>query len=151
MYQALKWIHVLTAIVALGANITYIIWLTQANKSPDSLLFTLRTIKILDDRIANPAYVLSLLTGLGMVFVSGWSLTASWLLLSSVLYTLVVIIGLGGYSRTLNQQILVVESGGAFSVDYAALSRRGQVLGLIIIALVVIIVYLMVVKPPLWG
>ncbi len=85
MYLALKWIHVLRAIVALRANITYIIWLTRVNKSPESLIFTLRTIKILDDRIANPAYVLSLLTGLGMVFVSGWSLTTPWLLLSSVL------------------------------------------------------------------
>jgi uncharacterized membrane protein len=151
MYQALKWVHVLTAIVALGANITYIIWLTRVNTSPESLIFTLRTIKILDDWVANPAYVLSLLTGLGMVFVSGWSLTTPWLLLASILYILVAIIGLGGYSRTLNQQIAVVENGGAFSVDYAALSRRGQVLGLIIIALVVIIVYLMVIKPPLWG
>jgi len=71
MYQTLKWIHILSAIVALGANITYIIWLTQVSKSPDSLLFTLRTIKLLDDRIATPAYVLSLLTGLGMIFVSG--------------------------------------------------------------------------------
>ena len=151
MYQTLKWIHILSAIVALGANITYIIWLTQVSKSPDSLLFTLRTIKLLDDRIATPAYVLSLLTGLGMIFVSGWSLTTPWLLLSSVLYTLVVIIGLGGYSRTLNQQIALVESDGAFSVNYESLYRRGQVLGLIIITLVIIIVYLMVTKPSLWS
>jgi len=78
-------------------------------------------------------------------------LTTPWLLLSSVLYTLVVIIGLGGYSRTLNQQIALVESDGAFSVNYESLYRRGQVLGLIIITLVIIIVYLMVTKPSLWS
>lgn len=151
MYLALKWIHILAAIVALGTNLTYSIWLTRVNKSPDSLLFTLRTIKILDDRIANPAYVISLLTGLSMVFVSGWPITTPWLLLSTILYTFIVIIGLGGYTPTLNQQIATVEQGGALSLEYNALAKRGQMLGIILGVLVVTIIYLMVVKPPLWS
>ncbi len=151
MYLTLKWIHVLAAVVALGTNLTYSIWLTKGSKSPDALLFTLRTIKILDDRMANPAYVLSLISGLGMVFVSGISIMTPWLLLSLILYTAVVIIGLGGYTPTLKHQIAVVEQSGAFSTDYTALARRGQILGIILGVLVVSIIYLMVVKPPLWG
>lgn len=151
MYLTLKWIHVLAAVIALGTNITYSIWLTQIHKSPDSLLFTLRTIKILDDRIANPAYIVSLFSGLGMVFVGGLSMTTPWLLLSFILYVIVVAIGLGGYTPTLNRQIAVVEQGGALSAEYAALSRRGQILGIVLGVLVVSIIYLMVVKPPLWG
>ena len=65
MYLTLKWIHVLAAVVALGTNLTYSIWLTQIHKSPDSLLFTLRTIKILDGRIANPAYLILLACSAG--------------------------------------------------------------------------------------
>ena len=151
MYLTLKWIHVLAAIVALGTNITYSIWLTRVNNSPESLLFTLRTIKVLDDRVANPAYILSLLSGLGMVFVSGWPITTPWLLLSLVLYTIVVIIGLGGYTPTLNKQIATVEAGGALSTEYADITKRGQMLGIVLGILVVSIIYLMVVKPPLWG
>ncbi len=151
MYLALKWIHVLAAVIALGTNLTYSIWLTQIYKSPDSLLFTLRTIKILDDRLANPAYIISLISGLGMVFVAGLSITTPWLLLSLILYVTVVIIGLGGYSLTLKKQIAVVEGSGALSAEYAALARRGQMLGIILGILVVSIIYLMVAKPLLWG
>lgn len=151
MYLTLKWIHVLAAVVALGTNLTYSIWLTQIHKSPDSLLFTLRTIKILDGRIANPAYIVSLLSGLGMVFVGGLSMTTPWLLISFILYVIVVAIGLGGYTPTLNKQIAVIEQGGVLSAEYAALSRRGQILGVVLGVLVVSIIYLMVVKPPLWS
>ena len=151
MYLALKWIHVLAAVIALGTNLTYSIWLTQIHKSPDSLLFTLRTIKILDDRLANPAYIISLISGLGMVFVADLSITTPWLLLSLILYVVVVILGLGGYSPTLKRQIAVVEGGGALSAEYASLARRGQMLGLVLGVLVVAIIFLMVAKPPLWG
>jgi hypothetical protein len=56
LYLLLKWLHVLAAIVAIGANVTYGIWIARASRNPDVLPFTLRGIKLIDDRIANPAY-----------------------------------------------------------------------------------------------
>ncbi|RPI52111.1 MAG: DUF2269 family protein, partial [Chloroflexi bacterium] len=53
-----------------------------------------RTVKLLDDRMANPAYILSLITGLAMVFMGEWPLTTPWILLSLVLYVLLVLVGL---------------------------------------------------------
>jgi hypothetical protein len=61
-YSILKWVHVLMAITALGANITYGLWLSRAARESGHLSFTLRGIKALDDRIANPAYGLLLIT-----------------------------------------------------------------------------------------
>ena len=150
-YLFLKWIHVLAAVVALGTNLTYTIWLLRANHNPESLLFTLRTIKLLDDRVANPAYVVSLITGVGMVFVSGMSFTTPWLLLSLILYVLVVLIGLFGYTPTLARQIRAAENGVGYAAAYTAVARRATILGGIIVGLVIIIVLLMVMKPPLWG
>ena len=69
LYLLLKWLHVLAAIVALGANLTYGIWIAHASRHPEALSFTLRSIKLIDDRVANPAYGLLLVTGLLMVFV----------------------------------------------------------------------------------
>jgi uncharacterized membrane protein len=149
MYLTLKWIHILAAIIGLGTNLTYSIWLTRVNRHPDSLLFILRTVKILDDRMANPAYVLSLLSGLGMVFVSGMSFSIPWLSLSLGLYVVVVILGLFGYTPILNRQIWAVESGDM--EVYTAVARRGALLGIALGILVVAITFLMVVKPPLWG
>lgn len=55
-YALLKFLHVLFAIVALGANATYGVWLTTAGRDPAQLGFALRGVKLLDDRFANPAY-----------------------------------------------------------------------------------------------
>jgi uncharacterized membrane protein len=151
LYLFLKWLHVLSAIVALGTNLTYGIWLTQATRSPETLLFTLRTVKILDDRLANPAYIFSLITSLAMVYVGGLSLWTPWLLLAVVLYVAAVLLGIFGYSPILNRQIELVESTGPGTEAYIAVARRGTMLGILLGILAVSIVYLMVTKPQLWG
>jgi uncharacterized membrane protein len=69
LYVLLKWLHVLAAIVAVGSNITYGMWMTHASRNPESLPFTLHGIQLIDDRVANPAYGVLLVTGLLMVVV----------------------------------------------------------------------------------
>jgi hypothetical protein len=59
LYPILKWLHILSAIVAFGANLTYGLWLFRVEKNRASLLFTLRTVKIMDEWMANPSYVLA--------------------------------------------------------------------------------------------
>src|SRR5512144_2182601 len=105
LYLLLKWLHVLSAIVAVGANITYGIWIARASRNPDFLPFTLRCIKLIDDRLANPAYGALLITGLLMVFTVRFPLTTPWLLTALVLYVLVALVGLFGYTPTLRRQI----------------------------------------------
>ena len=148
-YLLLKWVHVLAAIVAVGANVTYGIWIARASRNPDVLPFTLRGIKLIDDRVANPAYGMLLITGLLMVFVSPFSLTTPWLLTALVLYVLVVLVGLLGYTPTLRRQIQLLDSEGFSSPNYQALARRGTILGVALAVLVIVIVFLMVVKPAL--
>jgi uncharacterized membrane protein len=151
LYLLLKWLHVLAAIVALGANLTYGIWMARASRHPEALSFTLRSIKLIDDRVANPAYGFLLVTGLLMVFVVPLPLTTPWLLTGLVLYILVVLVGLLGYTPTLRRQIQFLESEGFQSPTYQAVARRGTMLGAILVFLVIVLVYLMVVKPGLWG
>ena len=151
LFLLLKWLHVLSAIVAVGANVTYGIWLTRASRSPDVLPFTLRTIKLIDNRIANPAYGLPLITGLSMTFVLPLPLTTPWLLMALVLYIVLVLVGLLGYTPTLRRQIQVLDSKGFGSSSYQALARRGTMLGVALAILVMVIVFLMVMKPGLWA
>ncbi len=151
LFLLLKWVHVLAAIVAVGANITYGIWITRASRDPAVLPFTLRGVKLIDDRLANPAFGLLLLTGLTMAFVLPLPLTTPWLLTALVLYVFLVLIGLLGYTPTLRRQIQVLDSEGVASASYQALARRGTMLGAVLGVLVIIIVFLMVVKPGLWG
>src|SRR3989442_7188096 len=68
LYVVLKFIHILSAITAVGANITYGLWDSRSQADPAHLRVTLHGINVLDDRIANPASRGLLLTGLLMVF-----------------------------------------------------------------------------------
>ena len=151
LFSILKWLHVLGAIVAVGANATYGIWLARASRSTEFLPFTLRTIRLIDNWLANPAYGLQLITGLLMAFVLPLPLTTPWLLVSLILYAVLVLVGLGGYTPTLRRQIQLLESEGFQSSNYQALARRGTILGIVLAVLAIAIVFLMVVKPGLWA
>jgi uncharacterized membrane protein len=146
-FQFLKFIHVLLAIVAVGFNASYGIWLARAANAPQATQsHVLRTIKFLDDRIANPAYVLLLLTGLFMIVSAGIPVRL-WIALSIGLWLVLVVVGLGVYTPTLREQIRVLESEGPGSEEYQRLSSRGRTLGIVLGIIVVVIVFLMVTKP----
>lgn len=149
-YTILKFVHVVLAIVAVGANITYGVWLSRAGREPGHLAFALRGIKVLDDRFANPAYVLLLITGLAMVHFGKLSLTTPWLLVSLILYIVMIGVGFLGYTPLLRKQIAVLEASGPTSPEFRALSARGQRLGIMLAVLVIAIVFLMTTKPALW-
>lgn len=152
LFPIVKWLHILAAIVAVGANITYGVWLARASRQPEVLPFTLRTIKLIDDRMANPAYGFLLLTGLIMVFTVPIPLSRTpWLQVALVFYILLVLLGLLGYTPTLRRQIQLLESEGAASPAYQAMARRGRSIGILLAVAVLIITYLMVVRPQLWG
>jgi len=70
LFTLLKFLHVLLAITAVGANVTYGVWLSRAARDPRHLPFALRGVKMLDDRLANPAYALLLVTGVAMIYAA---------------------------------------------------------------------------------
>jgi uncharacterized membrane protein len=150
-YVLVKWIHVLMAITALGANITYGVWLTRAAREPQHLAFALRGVKMLDDRVANPAYGILLITGMAMAGMGRIPLTTPWFLTGLILYVILVVIALAGYTPTLRRQIQALEAGGPNTTEYQAFAARATRLGIVLAIIAVIIVFLMVTKPALWG
>ena len=147
-FQLTKFIHVLLAIVAVGFNASYGIWLARAASAPQATQsHVLRTIKFLDDRIANPAYGLLLVTGLFMVFNTGIPVSTPWIALAIGLWLVLIFVGLGVYTPTLRDQIRVLESEGPASAEYQRLAARGRSVGILLGIIVIVIVFLMVVKP----
>jgi uncharacterized membrane protein len=147
LFNALKFVHILLAITAVGFNASYAIWLQRAKRSPEHELFALRGVKFLDDRIANPAYGLLLLTGLLMVLLSGLRLTTFWIAAAIALWLIAMISGLALYTPTLRRQIAALEASGAHSAEYRALDQRSTVYGIAIAVVVLLILLLMVFKP----
>lgn len=148
-YEVIKFLHVLLAIVAVGFNATYGVWLARAAREPEHEAFTLRGVKFLDDRFANPAYALLLVTGLLMVWVGDLDLTQFWIVAALILYAIAVGLGLLVYTPTLREQIAVLQTSGAASAEFRSLSGRGRTLGIVLGVDVIVIVFLMVTKPTL--
>jgi len=150
LFLIIKWIHILSAITAVGANATYAIWFARASRDPKILPFVLHTIKRIDDWVANPCYGLLLLTGLTMAFIVPIPLTTPWLLTALILYALATLLGMAGFVPVFKRQIHLLESEGVDSPNYQAMVKWSRVLGITTGVLVIIITFLMVVKPALW-
>ncbi len=149
LYSFLKFLHVLMAVVAVGFNASYGIWLARAAKEPQHAPHVLRGIKILDDRFANPAYALLLVLGLAMVWEAGIPLSTFWIAASLVLYVVLVVLAIAVYSPALRQQVALAEGGRADSDEYRQVAKRGGAIGGILAAIVVVIIFFMVTKPTL--
>src|SRR4030081_737110 len=132
LYLILKFVHVLLAIVAVGFNLSYPIWLTRAQREPEHALYVLRGIKVLDDRFANPAYALLLVLGWAVTFMAGIPLSTLWV--AAALTLGVVLVGGGGavYAPMLNRQTAGPETSGPTSPDYNRLAQRGSVVGILL-------------------
>jgi uncharacterized membrane protein len=148
VFTIVKWVHILMAIIAVGFNATYGVWLARAARSPEHELYTLQNIRVLD-RIANLAYALLLVTGVWMVAISPFELTTFWILAALVLYALALVLGIAVYSPLLRKQRAALEEGRRDTAEYRRLATRNRVIGIILGIDVVAIVFLMVTKPTL--
>ncbi len=77
--------------------------------------------------------------------------TTPWLLAAIVLYALVLGVGLLGFTPVLRRQIAALERRGPESREWQMLAARSGLLGIFVSILVLLIVFLMVTKPALWG
>jgi uncharacterized membrane protein len=148
-YLPLKLVHVVSAIVAVGTNVTYFVWLAAMKDRPAAeQSFALVTIKKLDSRLANPAYTVLPLTGVIMIVVSdGVELTTFWILAAIVLYALVGVMAGVFFAPSLRRQTEQVATDASGSPAYEAAARRTRTTGLLTMLPVAGILYLMVMKP----
>ena len=98
LFIVLKFLHVLFAIIAVGFNAA----LRPADRprqrragTDDRVMrFALRTVKVMDDYVANPCYVLLLITGVGMVHAAGYPWSLMWIHGSLALLVIIAVLGL---------------------------------------------------------
>ena len=142
----LKVVHILAAIVAVGSNVTYAFWLARAGRDRERLVFTIEGIRRLDSRIANPAYIVVLLSGLGMVALGAFSFTTGWIVAAIVLYVVLVVVGIAFFSPAIKRQLDEAQRD-PLSPAYAAAASRSNLFGIGTLVVVIVIVVLMVTKP----
>jgi uncharacterized membrane protein len=148
LFLIVKWIHILSAITALGANFTYPVWLRAAGSDAQSTQFALRGIAKVE-RMANGAYVLLLISGIAMMVLSGIPWGTPWVSISLALFILTGFMAGALYTPALRKQTALASK--PTSPEYLAAQERSQRIGILITLLVVAIEFFMTVKPALWG
>ncbi len=148
-YAITKVVHVTLAIVAVGFNLSYGIWIARSTRDPEHLGFVMRTIRWIDSRIANPAYGVLLISGLFMAFTAGYPLTTFWIAAALALYGSAVVLGIAVIAPNFRAQLRALETAGPASDAFRSAASRGRAWGLAVSLVVVAIVFLMVTKPTL--
>lgn len=145
-YLILKLVHVLAAILAVGTNLTYFFWLSRTKADPAFGAHVLPSIRILDSRLATPAYVVLPITGVLMVLDSDLGFTTFWILAAIVLYATLGAAAGALFAPSLRRQVALATAGGE-PAAYAAAARRTTVTGIVTMLPAAAILYLMVLKP----
>jgi uncharacterized membrane protein len=143
-YLLVKYVHILSAITAVGSNITYAVWLVRAQRETSHYGFVIKTIKFLDDRVANPAYGVLLITGVLLVFIGGWGLRL-WIALALILFAAILAVTFAFYVPAQRGEIAAVDSGDAAAA--ARFHSRTQLSGITLGVIALVILVLMVFKP----
>jgi uncharacterized membrane protein len=147
-YTILKFFHVLFAIIAVGFNASYGIWIYRAQREREHELHVLKGIKVLDDRFANPSYALLLIFGLLTMTSEKLSLSDTfWLKTGLGLYILTALLAIFVFTPALKKQIALLEAGQGGTAAFRSVSTRAKVVGIFIGIVVTAIVFLMVTKP----
>ncbi|HVC76571.1 MAG TPA: DUF2269 family protein [Candidatus Micrarchaeaceae archaeon] len=147
LLSAVLFIHILAAIVAVGFNVSYAVWIIRARRDPTHTAFALKGVKFIDDRIANPAYGVLLLTGLLMMLIGHYSITTLWIDIALILFVVLILVAAVVYTPALREQVKLAEAGDTSSDAFARLGRRGQIAGQALAGIVLVILAMMVFKP----
>jgi uncharacterized membrane protein len=149
LLTAVLFIHILAAIVAVGFNVSYAVWIIRARRDPAHTAFALKGVKFMDDRIANPAYGVLLVTGLLMVLIGHYSITTLWIDVALILFVVLILVAALVYTPALREQVKLAEAGDTSSGAFMRLGTRGQIAGQALAVIVLVILAMMVFKPTL--
>jgi nitrogen fixation/metabolism regulation signal transduction histidine kinase len=98
--------------------------------------------------VANPAYVVSLVTGLLLVYYGNYSfLESRWIFYAAILFSVMGTLAFGFYSPVLSKLIKTLKATGSNTEEYRRLERKQKWLGAVLLMMAMSVVLLMIIKP----
>lgn len=155
-YEISLWLHITAAIVGLGATFAEAILFQVALKTdPRNMPLVHRVQRTINQRLANPALLVILITGIYQVADGNWSFGDAWI---SATFVIIIVLGglVGAYfiptDKRLEQvaadEIAAAGAGPVrFSQGYLDKLKQEGLVGTLSGLLIVVAVFLMVVKP----
>lgn len=151
-YYLLKWIHILSSTILFGTGVGSAFYMFLANRSRNlsAMYFAVRHVVIADWLFTTPSVIVQLLSGIGLLYVTGYDLNDSWVLWGIILYFSAGICWLPVVWIQIRMRNLIktaLDSNRDVSSDYWLFDRWWILLGSLAFPMIVIVFYLMVFKP----
>jgi uncharacterized membrane protein len=155
LFPYLLFLHVMGAILAFGPTYAYSIMGALAGKEPQHANFSTRQVAAIGSKLVYPLAILQGVTGLGLIVIGEIDLTAStWLLIAIVIYLFALIYALTVQRNALHRVIELSSTPpppgtppGPPPAELVATVAKIKGGGMLLGVLVLVIVFLMVVKP----
>jgi uncharacterized membrane protein len=150
-FEILLLIHVGTAIAGFGPTFAFAVLGPLAGKTggPQAVGMLKGIVKI-EKTLVVPAIVIQLVSGVLLIAEAGWDsdfFSHYWLWIAIVLFLTAVYLALRVSTPSVEKMIELGESGQAGSPEFAAYAKKAATVGPILNVMLLVIIFLMVVKP----
>ncbi len=151
-YLLLKWLHILSSTILFGTGIGSAFYMFMANRRKDiaGICFATRHVVIADWFFTTPSVIIQLATGLWLVHLGGYSLTDSWIMWGLILYFFAGLCWLPVVWMQIKMRDMAkhaLETGSQLPERYWKMDRWWIILGSLAFPAIVVVFYLMVMKP----
>ena len=151
-YLSAKWLHILSSTVLFGTGIGTAFQMVWSMYSRDvrAIHTTARGVVLADWLFTTPAGIAQPLTGIWLVWLQGYSLFEPWLIVTYALYILAFVC----WAPVVRLQILIRDqtaNATTISPETQRAFRIWFILGWPAFGALVMVFWLMVNKPVLWG
>jgi hypothetical protein len=153
MLQLLLFLHVLGAIIVFGPTFAFPLIAGQAQKSPQNSHFAAIVTDVIERRIIIPGAIVQGITGVLLIIALGADVTSSsyrWLISAIVLYLIAIGFAILVQAPAVEKMVELTKTPPGPegpSPELLANARKLQRGGMLLALLIVVIVFLMVVKP----
>lgn len=151
-YLVVKWLHILSSTLLFGTGLgsAFYLFFASRTRDPRVVATVVRHVVIADWVFTTPTVIIQPLTGFWLIHLAGFPLTTSWILWSLVLY---LVAGAAWLPvvwmqiRMRDQAVAAARAGAALPEQYWRYLRVWVALGIVAFLALVVVFYLMVVKP----
>jgi uncharacterized membrane protein len=149
LYNTLKFLHIVLAIIAVGYVMTFGLILSRAervDKDGRELKYALQAVRQMSN-IANVCFVVLVLIGAWMVQVGGFGWKPIWIHGSAALFLIAFGLGIFALGPIGKRRLAILESRGPSDSEFIKLSKRSAMLGGVAGLITLVIIWMMVAKP----
>jgi uncharacterized membrane protein len=151
-YLLAKWVHIVSSTLLFGTGLgsAFYMFFASRTRDPRIVATVVKYVVIADWCFTTPTVILQPLSGFYMVHLAGYPLTSTWLLWSMILFLVagaawLPVVWMQIQMRRMAQQSLA--NGAALPEQYWRYLRGWVALGIVAFVALVIVFYLMVLKP----